>query len=123
MARKTTGTTTGIRRKKVEAPAPPEVVQVAPKQVAPIAEEKSQKKIRKDVPANGTTANHVPAISASANIEEEIRNRAYELYLQRASRGEYSGDQHQDWLIAEREIRSRQGDPKQRSAAAGGMRA
>ena len=38
------------------------------------------------------------------DLNEEIRRRAYELYLER--RGT-AGDQHQDWLIAEREIRAR----------------
>ena len=33
--------------------------------------------------------------------EQEIRNRAYEIYLQR---GEQSGDEVDDWLQAEREL-------------------
>jgi len=33
--------------------------------------------------------------------EEEIRNRAYEIYLQR---GPESGDEAQDWFQAEREL-------------------
>ena len=33
--------------------------------------------------------------------EQEIRNRAYEIYLQR---GEESGDDAQDWFQAEREL-------------------
>ena len=33
--------------------------------------------------------------------EQEIRNRAYEIYLQR---GEQSGDELEDWLQAEREL-------------------
>jgi hypothetical protein len=40
-------------------------------------------------------------------IEDEIRRRAYEIYLQRAKNGQSAGDQNQDWLIAEREVRSR----------------
>jgi hypothetical protein len=51
------------------------------------------------VPSNGN-ASH-------ANMEEEIRRRAYEIYQQRARNGQYSGDQHQDWLLAEREVRAR----------------
>ncbi|PYX57692.1 MAG: hypothetical protein DMG73_12445 [Acidobacteria bacterium] len=38
------------------------------------------------------------------NLEDEIRRRAYELYEQR---GCQSGHEHEDWLIAEREILSR----------------
>jgi hypothetical protein len=38
-------------------------------------------------------------------VEEEIRLRAYELYLER---GETPGHESEDWLIAEREVRSRQ---------------
>ena len=41
----------------------------------------------------------------SINLEEEIRRRAYEIYLER---GMTAGDQSQDWLVAEREVRSRQ---------------
>jgi len=35
--------------------------------------------------------------------EQEIRNRAYEIYLQR---GERSGNELEDWLEAERELTS-----------------
>jgi hypothetical protein len=40
-----------------------------------------------------------------SNLQEEIRRRAYELYLQR---GGTSGNESQDWLVAEQEVRSRQ---------------
>jgi len=84
MARKTTGN--GISsRKKSGVSIPPAAVQVAPG-------------VRKD----GKPANQVPV-----NLEDEIRRRAYELYLQRAAAaGNGSGDENQDWLIAEREILS-----------------
>jgi hypothetical protein len=39
------------------------------------------------------------------DLEEEIRLRAYELYLERGAKG---GSESEDWLIAEREVRSRQ---------------
>jgi len=38
------------------------------------------------------------------NLEEEIRRRAYELYEQR---GATSGQDHEDWLVAEREVLAR----------------
>jgi hypothetical protein len=38
------------------------------------------------------------------NLEDEIRRRAYELYLQR---GTASGSEAEDWLTAEREIKQR----------------
>jgi hypothetical protein len=38
------------------------------------------------------------------NLEDEIRRRAYEIYLER---GCTPGDEHEDWLVAEREIRAR----------------
>ena len=38
------------------------------------------------------------------NLEEEIRRRAYELYQQR---GCTPGSDHDDWLVAEREVRGR----------------
>jgi hypothetical protein len=90
MARKTTGNATTNRRKKAEVPVPPAAGQVAPE-------------VRKDVRKNGKPDNLAPV-----NLEEEIRYRAYELYLQRrGTAGDENGDENQDWLIAEREIRSR----------------
>jgi hypothetical protein len=38
------------------------------------------------------------------NLEDEIRRRAYELYVQRGSQ---SGSEAEDWLTAEREVRQR----------------
>jgi hypothetical protein len=38
------------------------------------------------------------------NLEDEIRRRAYEIYEER---GRTPGDQHEDWLRAEREILAR----------------
>ncbi len=144
MARKTNGTTVTNPRKKTQVPDPPAAVQVTPdvnpgvrqqlqpEQVAREAmgresvtrESVTREEIRKDMPRNGTLANHVPVNLASANIEEQIRRRAYELYLQRrATAGGASGDPSQDWLIAEREIRSRQGGQRQFGIAAGGAQA
>ena len=46
----------------------------------------------------------VLVMQGNAGLEEEIRRRAYEIYL---ARNGSPGDERQDWLIAEREIRSR----------------
>ena len=64
-------------------------------------------------PENSTEVVEVAAQSASApeldvkpNLEEKIRVRAYELYLQRKGRG---GSPEQDWLQAASEIYSQAG--------------
>jgi hypothetical protein len=91
MARKTTGNSTPSRSKKTAASIQPAAVQVAP-----------------EVPKNGKPANLVLVVPV--NLEEEIRRRAYELYLQRrTTAGGENGNENQDWLIAEREILSRHG--------------
>jgi hypothetical protein len=77
MARKTNGNGTTNRRKNAVASIQPYALQVVPD------DHKSARTI---------------------NLDEEIRHRAYEIYLER--RGT-AGDEHQDWLLAEREIRSR----------------
>jgi len=99
MARKTTGNVATNRSKKTGATVQPAAVQVAPE-------------VDKDVRKNGRAAVNVPV-----DLEEEIRRRAYELYLQRAaSAGNGSGNENQDWLIAEREIRSRHGSQEHQRA-------
>ncbi|HWW16946.1 MAG TPA: DUF2934 domain-containing protein [Candidatus Dormibacteraeota bacterium] len=50
-------------------------------------------------------------INLPSNLEDEIRRRAYELYLQR---GTASGSEAEDWLTAEREVLQRY--QKQQSA-------
>ena len=85
MARKTTGTTAGTtattRKKKAAAAAAGAGSSV----VTPAVEE--PRKTVQDV-----------------RLEEEIRQRAYEIYLERNGS---PGDQAQDWLIAEREVLAR----------------
>ena len=49
------------------------------------------------------TSGHTAA--SSTNVEEQIRQRAYELYEQR---GRYHGFAEEDWLQAESEVRNRQ---------------
>ncbi len=92
MARKTTGNGSTNRSKKTGASIPPAAVEVTPE-------------VRKDA----RPSNLVPV-----NLEDEIRRLAYELYLQR--KGTAGGDQNQDWLIAEREIRLRYGSRERRTA-------
>ena len=95
MARKTTGNGTTNRSKKTAASIQPASVQVAP-----------------EVRKNAKPANLVPV-----NLEEEIRQRAYELYLQRrGTAGDENGDENQDWLMAEREIRMRYGGQERQRA-------
>jgi Protein of unknown function (DUF2934) len=104
MPRKTNGNTTTPRSKKTTGSVPPGEVQVA-------------SEIGKEVPKNGKSANVVPT-----NLEEQIRRRAYELYLQRrATSNHESGNENQDWLMAEREIRSRRGGQEQALGAAAGQ--
>ncbi len=132
MARKTTENTTTNRRKKTQIPDPPAVMQATPEVQPQIHAQIPHEEFRKDAPKNGTSmgisagtpANQAPVSLASENIEELIRRRAYELYLQRrTTAGARNGDQNQDWLIAEREIRSLHGRQKRFSAVAGGVRA
>lgn len=99
MARKTTGNGVSTRSKKSGVSISPSAVQAA-------------LEVRED----GKMANQVP-VGVPVNLEEEIRRRAYELYLQRAaSASNGNGDENQDWLIAEREIRSRHGSQERRTA-------
>jgi hypothetical protein len=99
MARKTTGNGITKRSKKSGVSNSPAAVQVAP-----------------EVRESGRLANQVP-VERPVNLEEEIRRRAYELYLERAATaGNGNGDQNQDWLVAEREIRSRFGGQEQHTA-------
>jgi hypothetical protein len=91
MPRKTNGSTT-VRSKKAAVPV--SAVQATPE---------FQPEVGHNSPRNGKSANLEPV-----NLEEEIRRRAYELYLQRrATVGAGNGNENQDWLIAESEIRSR----------------
>ncbi|MGD0598456.1 MAG: hypothetical protein ABR988_01455 [Terriglobales bacterium] len=105
MARKTTGSSTTSsttsRSKKTAASIQPAAVQVA-----------------SEVPKNGKPSNLV-VVDLPVNLEEEIRRRAYELYLQRratAGNENVNGDENTDWLIAEREIRLRYGNQERRRA-------
>ena len=102
MARKTTTGTGTPRKKKAAANSQPLAVE-AVKALAPV-------EVPKKAPAAQT-----PAKKATMNLDEEIRRRAYELFLQRNGA---AGDPNHDWLIAEREVRSRRTGKEQLSAMA-----
>jgi hypothetical protein len=94
MARKTTGSAVTTRSKKAGSPTKPAAAQAA--------------EIPVSVPVSKTGKPLERVSAKSVNLEEQIRVRAYELYLERrATAGSGSGDENQDWLIAEREVRSR----------------
>jgi Protein of unknown function (DUF2934) len=103
MARKaTTKSSITNRSKRTASPVQP-AAQVGAETV---------KSVGKSAGKNGGTAGFVPS-----NFEEEIRRRAYELYLERrATAGAANGDENQDWLIAEQEILSHHGGRGQHSA-------
>ena len=69
---------------------------------SPRIKPKAEKKVLQmpEVPGNGN-GNH-----PSANLESEIRVRAYELYTQR---GYTAGRPEEDWFQAEREVLARRG--------------
>lgn len=90
MARKTNGTTTP-RGKKTSPTTETPSVRPAPLQVVP--------ELR-----NNVTPITVAVKKTNVDLDEEIRRRAYELYLERQGT---PGDQAQDWFTAEREIRAR----------------
>ena len=77
MPRKTNGSTVPARKKKASGSTVPTA--------APAFEE-----IRKTL--------------QDTRLEDEIRRRAYEIYL---ARNGSPGDEGQDWFIAEREVRAR----------------
>jgi hypothetical protein len=141
MARKTTGNLSSTRGKKAGASvAPPVELQKADgaAETSEILNEVVQDvrngKSPTPVPINQRSMNQsftnqnfadqgsASQISQNQNpvnpqLEEEIRHRAYELYLQRRAKGDAGGgDPSQDWLTAEREILSRNGSRGRRSA-------
>jgi len=102
MARKTPGTTTP-RGKKSAPPTEAPAVQPAPLQVVP--------ELRKNV-----TPITAAVKKTNVDLDEEIRRRAYELYLERQGT---PGDQVQDWFTAEREVRARYANQSALAASQG----
>jgi hypothetical protein len=133
MARKTTGNGFTDRSKRTETPLQPVEMQGTSHISAEVSNEDRKNEDRQEVrngkPVNSpvpinqnsinqnsmnqTAANQGPN---SANLEEEIRHRAYDLYLERRANGGDAGDPHQDWLTAEREILSRRNSRNRKSA-------
>ena len=102
MARKTTGTVPSRSKK---------AVQPAAVETSPVIEKVARKS---DKTATVTAINRG---TVNLNLEDAIRRRAYELYLERrATAGANQGDESQDWLLAEREVRSRDGGQGQHTA-------
>ncbi|MGB9234245.1 MAG: DUF2934 domain-containing protein [Terriglobales bacterium] len=95
MARKTSGSASPRSRKTDLSTAPavasPTTIEKAPEVV---------KNLQATAVAATKTAVHTP----NANLDEEIRRRAYELYLQRNGT---AGDPNRDWIVAEHEVRAR----------------
>ena len=113
MPRKTDGTTTP-RKKKATPPTETAAVQPAAAQVAPEAsgaEVRSPEIRSTEIRGNVTPINVAPIKPAAkktqasaVNLDEEIRRRAYELFLERQG---VAGDPMADWFVAEREVRAR----------------
>jgi hypothetical protein len=55
-------------------------------------------------PAQPVSAVTEPNNVIPINLEDEIRRRAYEIYQER---GSTPGNEHEDWVAAEREVRKR----------------
>jgi hypothetical protein len=64
----------------------------------------SRPEVIKNAVATVVAASKTGVNTTQANLDEEIRRRAYELYLQRNGT---SGDPNRDWFVAEREVRAR----------------
>jgi len=86
-----------VTKKSVEVLAEAPMVEAAPKQAAPAgrAAKTRVKTATKAKPKAG-------AKSIQVNLEDLIRLRAYEIYLRR---GATPGNPHEDWQVAEREVR------------------
>jgi hypothetical protein len=71
----------------------------------PLAPQSTSVEIAKEfVDRKNVTVPVAAAGKNGASMDEEIRYRAYELYLQRTGS---AGDPNSDWFVAEREVRAR----------------
>jgi DUF2934 family protein len=113
MARKTEGNIAS-RRKKANSPTETAAVQPATEQAVP--EVRNPEISASEHRSNVTPINVAPVKPVArktqnsnvnldkANLDEEIRRRAYELYQEREGA---PGDPAADWTVAEREVRAR----------------
>jgi len=124
MARKTTESGLFTRRKKTETTVPTghQDTELS-SNVSNDNQDSRTAKPLNPVPINhhalNQASNHQNSVnsgSLSPEVEAEIRHRAYELYLQRSADVHEGGDQHQDWLKAEREVLSRHNSRERKSA-------
>lgn len=128
MARKTDGTTTTRKQKTnpatdaaavqpVSVQATPEVrsaeVRTPEVRTPEVRTPEVRNEARSEVRSNVTPINVAPVKPAAkkpqaavdnVKLDEEIRRRAYELFLQRNGA---PGDPSADWIVAEREVRAR----------------
>jgi len=95
MAEKTTGRSRKSTKKPAKQPIPIDAGVAAASQPGLVAGRSAAAPVRAD---------NNPATQAYPGIEDEIRQRAYELYEQR---GRQDGFQEEDWAGAEAEILSR----------------
>jgi hypothetical protein len=128
MARKTTGNDAITRSKRTDTRLQPVEIEGVSKGSAEVSsavplEVRNGKPVNSPVPINQNSINQnsLNQIAAnqgpvSSNLEEEIRHRAYELYLERRANGGDAGSPHHDWLTAEREILSRRNTRERKTA-------
>ena len=128
MARKTTGIDATTRSKRSETALQPVGTEGASKVSAEVSNEvplevRNGKTVNSPVPINQNSLKQNSLSQAAANqgsinanLEDEIRYRAYELYLERRASGGDAGSSHQDWLTAEREILSRRNSRERKTA-------
>ena len=107
MARKTPGTTT-TRNKKSTSTTEIPAVQPASTPVVPEVRNELRNKV---TPINAVTAPKKMPV----NLDEEIRLRAYEMFLERKGS---AGDPALDWINAEKEVRARYAGQNSSAAAA-----
>lgn len=65
---------------------------------------RKKKAVAAPAPSNVSSIDEARKNGPDGKLEDEIRLRAYEIYLERNGS---PGDECQDWLVAEREVRAR----------------
>jgi hypothetical protein len=119
MARKADGTTTS-RKKKAAPPTETAALQPAPAPEVLDAEVRGNVMSTSAIPTNVMPTNVTPinvapiktaprktqpsSANPELNLDDEIRQRAYELFLERKGA---AGDPAADWFVAEHEVRAR----------------